>query len=125
MAKRKYKKNRASRKGSRLRIAYEAYSDYYDKVSKGGAFNDKYSFLEFAEEYYDAKDAGIKNPAIAIARSQRQWSYNFERKYRKATGESIKKDLSNEEREQIFIDFVENQYDGDYEAGRAAFEALY
>ena len=85
----------------------------------------KYTKEEFYEWYEDAKAKGFKNPAIIVARSQREWEYQFQRRYEKQTGIKLTGRESKEEKIAIFTQFVENQYGGDYLAGRQAFEAMY
>lgn len=72
--KRTYKKNRESR-----RSAFETYSSWYDAYESRGLFEEKYSKEEFNKQYEKARMAGLKNPAKAVASSQRQYSRNFER----------------------------------------------
>ena len=144
MAKRKYKKNRA-----KARSSYETYSAYYDKVTKKNPsmYTKKYNEEEFRKQWLNAKDAGIKNPSITIVRSQRKWDYQFSRRYESLTGRKLTgREMTESElkaykktkeyeilteaqkeelaitRESIFINFVEDEFAGDYEAGRAFFE---
>lgn len=119
MAKRKYKKNRA-----KARSSYETYSAYYDKVTKNNPsmYTKKYNEEEFRKQWLNAKDAGIKNPAITIVRSQRKWDYQFSRRYESLTGTKLTGEETKKERQEIFTKFVEDEFDGDYEEGRAFFE---
>ena len=119
MAKRKYKKNRA-----KARSSYETYSAYYDKVTKRNPdmYTKKYTKEEFNEQWLNAKDAGIKNPAITIVRSQRKWDYQFSRRYESLTGTKLTGRETKEERQAIFTNFIEDEFGGDYEAGREFFE---
>ena len=120
--KRNYKKNR-----KKARSPYKTYSDYFDKVTKRNPdmYGKKYTRKEFYEWYEEAKAKGFKNPAIVVARSQRQWEYQFQRRYEKETGRKLTGKESSEEKISIFVQFVEDYYGGDFREGKRAFEALY
>ena len=121
MAKRQYKQNRA-----KARSAWDTYSDYYDKVTKRNPemYFKKYTKAEFEEEYLNAKDAGWTNPAISLVRDQRKWDYQFSRRYKSLTGTELTGRETKAERKQIFIDFVEDEFGGDYQAGREFFQTV-
>lgn len=120
MAKRHYKKR------TKTRTSWETYSEYYDKVAKRNPdmFDKKYTKAEFEREVALAKSAGIKNPAINVARSQRKWEYQFSRRYKKQTGIELTGRETKEQRQQIFEQYVE-LFGGDYAKAREEFEALY
>lgn len=117
--KRKYKKR------VKVRSSYQTYSDYYDKLAKKNPhmMMPKYGKEEFEKEWYLAKMAGLKNPAIMVARSQRKWEYQFARRYKKATGIELTGLETSEERQNIFMKFAELY--PSYNEAREAFEALY
>lgn len=134
---------RRYKKRGRIRTSWETYSEYYDKIAKKNPrmFDRKYTKEEFERELYLAKLKGIKNPSIEIARSQRQWEYQFERRYKKALSTrkaemkaqgtwkdeydiNITGQETVEERQAIFYNYVEI-FNGNYDEAREAFEALY
>ena len=71
---------------AKARSAYDTYSYWYDKYTKGekaGWFRPKLNKQEFDEMYDLAKKAGIKtNRARTIAASQEYVDRNFEKKYK-------------------------------------------
>ena len=75
-------KNKGKR--AKARSAYDTYSYWYDKYTKGekaGWFRPKYSKQEFDKMYNLAKKAGIKtNRARTIAMSQEYVDRKFEKK---------------------------------------------
>ena len=71
--KRTYKSNRKARRSS-----YEAYSDWYDEYESRGLFEEKYTKEEFQKQFRKAQMAGLKNPAKAVASSQRKYSRKME-----------------------------------------------
>lgn len=101
---RKYKKNRA-----KARSAYETYSYWYDKYTKGekrGWFRDKLSKAEFEEQYELARKAKIANPAKAVAQSQEYVDRTFEKKYKQFYGKKLPDIRDKQAREDLFINFV-------------------
>lgn len=119
--KRQYKKNRA-----KARSSYQTYSDYYDKVARKNPdmYERKYTEREFNFQMRKAHLAKIKNPATRIVQSQRKWEYQFSRRYESLTGTKLTGRETKEERQAIFTNFIESEFDGDYEAGREFFEQV-
>lgn len=97
---------------AKARTAYETYSYWYDKYTKGekaGWFRAKLSEAEFKEMYELAKRAGIKtNRARTIAMSQEFVDRTFERKYKKFYGKKLGDIRDKNDREQIFLNFVDD-----------------
>lgn len=125
MAKRKYKKNRASK-----RSAWETYNYWYDKYTKGnkaGWFREKYTKKEFEENYKLAKMAKIPNPAKAVAQSQEYVDRKFERQYKEMYGKALPDIRDKSTREKLFTDFVdEMRANGmSYEDARNEFETYF
>ena len=102
-------KNKAVR--AKARSAYDTYSYWYDKYTKGekaGWFRPKLSEKEFNEMYDLAKKAGIKtNRARTIAMSQEYVDRKFERKYKELYGKTMGDIRDKADREQLFTDFVD------------------
>ena len=101
-------KNKVKR--AKARSAYDTYSYWYDKYTKGkkaGWFRPKYSKQEFDKMYDLAKKAGIKtNRARTIAMSQEYVDRKFEKKYKELYGKELG-DLTNpKDREKLFSDFT-------------------
>ena len=101
-------KNKVKR--AKARSAYDTYSYWYDKYTKGkkaGWFRPKYSKQKFEEMYDLAKKAGIKtNRARTIAMSQEYVDRKFEKKYKELYGKELG-DLTNpKDREKLFSDFT-------------------
>ena len=101
-------KNKVKR--AKARSAYETYSYWYDKYTKGkkaGWFRPKYSKQKFDKMYDLAKKAGIKNNrARTIAMSQEYVDRKFEKKYKELYGKELG-DLTNpKDREKLFLDFT-------------------
>ena len=101
-------KNKGKR--AKARSAYETYSYWYDKYTKGekaGWFRPKYTEQKFNELYDLAKRAGIKsNRARSIAMSQEYVDRKFEKKYKELYGKNMG-DLRNpKDREKLFTDFT-------------------
>ena len=96
---------------AKARSAYDTYSYWYDKYTKGekaGWFRPKYSKQEFDEMYDLAKKAGIKtNRARTIAASQEYVDRNFEKKYKELYGKNMGDIRNKADREQLFTDFVD------------------
>ena len=97
---------------AKARTAYETYSYWYNKYTKGekaGWFRAKLSEAEFKEMYELAKRAGIKtNRARTIAMSQEFVDRTFERKYKKFYGKKLGDIRDKNDREQIFLNFVDD-----------------
>ena len=101
-------KNKVKR--AKARSAYDTYSYWYDKYTKGkkaGWFRPKYSKQKFDKMYDLAKKAGIKtNRARTIAASQEYVDRKFEKKYKELYGKELG-DLTNpKDREKLFLDFT-------------------
>lgn len=93
------------------RSPYDTYSYWYDKYTKGekaGWFRPKMNKQEFDEMYDLAKKAGIKhNRARTIAASQEYVDRKFEKKYKELYGKELGDIRDKADREQLFIDFVD------------------
>ena len=102
-------KNKVKR--AKARSAYDTYSYWYDKYTKGekaGWFRPKYTKQEFDKMYDLAKKAGIKtNRARTIAMSQEYVDRNFEKKYKELYGKNMGDIRNKSDREQLFVDFVD------------------
>ena len=96
---------------AKARSAYDTYSYWYDKYTKGekaGWFRPKYSEQEFNDMYDLAKRAGIKtNRARTIAASQEYVDRNFEKKYKELYGKNMGDIRDKADREQLFLDYVD------------------
>lgn len=96
---------------AKARSAYDTYSYWYDKYTKGekaGWFRPKYTKQEFDKMYDLAKKAGIKtNRARTIAASQEYVDRNFEKKYKELYGKNMGDIRDKADREQLFTDFVD------------------
>lgn len=107
MGRKKGSKNRFKR-GLR-KDAYQTYSDWYDKYTKGhkaGWFRPKYTKQEFDQEYKLAKLSGEKvNIARTIARSQEYVDRKFEKRYKEMYGKELPDIRKKEDREKLFLDF--------------------
>ena len=95
---------------AKARSAYETYSYWYDKYTKGekaGWFRPKYTEQKFNEMYDLAKRSGIKNNrARSIAMSQEYVDRNFEKKYKELYGKKMGDIRDPKDRERLFLDFV-------------------
>ena len=102
-------KNKGKR--AKARSAYDTYSYWYDKYTKGekaGWFRPKLNKQEFEEMYDLAKKAGIKhNRARTIAASQEYVDRKFEKKYKELYGKEMGDIRDEKAREQLFTDFVD------------------
>ena len=102
-------KNKKTR--AKARSAYDTYSYWYDKYTKGekaGWFRPKLNEQEFNEMYDLAKKAGIKtNRARSIAMSQEYVDRKFEKQYKKLYGKNMGDIRDKGDREQLFLDFVD------------------
>ena len=100
-------KNKGTR--AKARSAYETYSYWYDKYTKGekaGWFRPKYTEQKFNELYELAKRAGIKtNRARSIAMSQEYVDRKFEKKYKELYGKNMGDLRDPKAREKLFLDF--------------------
>ena len=108
---------------AKARSAYDTYSYWYDKYTKGekaGWFKPKLNEQEFDEMYELAKRAGIKaNRARTIAMSQEYVDRKFEKQYKELYGKNMGDIRNKADREQIFLDFVDEltaQGMSDYDA---------
>ena len=101
-------KNKVKR--AKPRSAYDTYSYWYDKYTKGekaGWFRPKLDKQEFEEMYDLAKKAGIKhNRARTIAASQEYVDRKFEKKYKELYGKELGDIRDEKDREKLFTDFV-------------------
>ena len=101
-------KNKVKR--AKPRSAYDTYSYWYDKYTKGekaGWFRPKYSEQKFNEMYELAKRSGIKNNrARSIAMSQEYVDRKFEKKYKELYGKELGDLRDPKDRERLFLDFV-------------------
>ena len=101
-------KNKGKR--AKARSAYDTYSYWYDKYTKGekaGWFRPKYTEQKFNEMYDLAKRAGIKhNRARSIAMSQEYVDRKFEKKYKELYGKEMGDLRDPKDREKLFLDFV-------------------
>lgn len=108
MGRPKGSKNKRLRK--KARSPYQTYSDWYDKYTKGhkaGWFSGKLTEDEFKREYEKTRRAKVSNPARSIAASQEYVDRRFEKQYKELYGKELG-DLRNKaDREQLFIDFVD------------------
>ena len=95
---------------AKARSAYDTYSYWYDKYTKGekaGWFRPKYSKQEFDKMYDLAKKAGIKtNRARTIAMSQEYVDRKFEKKYKELYGKELGDLTDPKDREKLFSDFT-------------------
>lgn len=96
---------------AKARSAYETYSYWYDKYTKGekaGWFRPKLNKQEFDEMYESAKRAGVKNNrARTIAMSQEYVNRSFENKYKKLYGKKLGDIRDKEDRKKLFLDFAD------------------
>ena len=101
-------KNKVKR--AKARSAYDTYSYWYDKYTKGkkaGWFRPKYTEQKFNELYDLAKRAGIKtNRARTIAMSQEYVDRKFEKKYKELYGKELGDLRDPKDREKLFTDFT-------------------
>ena len=96
---------------AKARSAYDTYSYWYDTYTKGekaGWFRPKLHEQDFNEMYDLAKKAGIKtNRARSIAMSQEYVDRTFEKQYKNLYGKNMGDIRNKADREQIFLDFVD------------------
>ena len=94
---------------AKARSAYDTYSYWYDKYTKGekaGWFKPKLSEQKFNEMYDLAKRAGIKtNRARTIAMSQEYVDRKFEKQYKELYGKNMGDIRDPKARERLFLDF--------------------
>ena len=118
-------------KRAKARSAYDTYSYWYDKYTKGekaGWFRPKYTKQEFDKMYDLAKKAGIKtNRARTIAASQEYVDRNFEKKYKELYGKNMGDIRNKADREQLFTDFVDEltAQGKSYDDARSEFEKYF
>ena len=100
-------KNKVKR--AKARSAYDTYSYWYDKYTKGekaGWFRPKLNKQEFDKMYDSAKKAGVKNNrARTIAASQEYVDRKFEKKYKELYGKEMGDLRDPKDRERLFLDF--------------------
>ena len=128
MGRPKGSKNRGVR--AKPRSAWQTYSDWYDKYTKGHKknwFMDKYSKAEFEQQYELAKRAKIKNPARAVAMSQEYVNRKFEKQYKEFYGRELGDIRDKDARLALFDDFVSQmQMEGmDMDEAREEFERYF
>lgn len=121
-------KNKGPR--AKARSAYQTYSDWYDKYTKGhkaGWFSDKLTQKEFDEAYKLAKLAKVPNPARAVAMSQEYVNRDFEKKYKKLYGKELGDIRDKNDRIKLFQDFVDEAMANGmtYDEGREEFERYF
>lgn len=122
-------KNKGTR--AKARSAYDTYSYWYDKYTKGekaGWFRDKLSEQEFNEMYDLAKKAGIKtNRARTIAASQEYVDRKFEKQYKELYGRNMGDIRDKADREKLFTDFVDEltAQGMSYDDARKEFESYF
>ena len=96
---------------AKARSAYDTYSYWYDKYTKGekaGWFKPKLTEQKFNEMYELAKRAGIKtNRARTIAMSQEYVDRKFEKKYKELYGKELGDIRDEKARQELFTDFVD------------------
>ena len=129
---RKYKANRRKR----AKDAYTTYKRWRRTYEKQGyAMDRQMTRSEFHEYLRFAKDKGIKNPTREIARSERAWGgrsalriaakTHYTKEEIIALGRGDSGSDESKMRKEVFEAFIQEAYDGDYAAGREAWEALY
>ena len=122
-------KNRKVR--AKARSAYDTYSYWYDTYTKGekaGWFKPKLNEQDFNEMYDLAKKAGIKtNRARTIAMSQEYVDRKFEKQYKNLYGKNMGNISNKADREQIFLDFVDElvAQGKSYDDARKEFESYF
>ena len=122
-------KNKGKR--AKARSAYDTYSYWYDKYTKGekaGWFRPKLDKQKFEEMYDLAKKAGIKhNRATTIAASQAYVDRKFEKRYKELYGKEMGDIRDEKDREKLFTDFVDEltAQGMSYEDARKEFERYF
>ena len=101
-------KNKVKR--AKARSAYDTYSYWYDKYTKGekaGWFRPKLNKQEFDKMYDLTKKSGVKhNIARTVAMSQEYVDRKFENKYKELYGKKLGDIRDEKVREKLFTDFV-------------------
>ena len=101
-------KNKVKR--AKARSAYDTYSYWYDKYTKGekaGWFMPKLNKQEFDKMYDLTKKSGVKhNIARTVAMSQEYVDRKFENKYKELYGKKLGDIRDEKVREKLFTDFV-------------------
>ena len=116
---------------AKARSAYDTYSYWYDTYTKGekaGWFRPKLNEQDFNEMYDLAKKAGIKtNRARSIAMSQEYVDRTFEKQYKNLYGKNMGDIRNKADREQIFLDFVDEltAQGKSYDDARKEFESYF
>lgn len=95
---------------AKARSAYDTYSYWYDKYTKGekaGWFRPKLNKQEFDKMYDLTKKSGIKhNIARTVAMSQEYVDRKFEKQYKELYGKTLGDIRDTKVREKLFTDFV-------------------
>ena len=95
---------------AKARSAYDTYSYWYDKYTKGekaGWFRPKLNKQEFDKMYDLTKKSGVKhNIARTVAMSQEYVDRKFEKKYKELYGKNMSDLRDPKDREKLFKDFV-------------------
>lgn len=96
---------------AKARSAYDTYSYWYDKYTKGekaGWFMPKFNKQEFDKMYDLTKKSGVKhNIARTVAMSQEYVDRKFEKKYKDLYGKNMGDIRDKADRERLFLDFVD------------------
>ena len=96
---------------AKARSAYDTYSYWYDKYTKGektGWFRPKLYKQEFDKMYDLTKKSGVKNNiARTVAMSQEYVDRKFEKKYKELYGKNMGDIRDKADREQLFLDYVD------------------
>jgi len=103
------KGSKNKRKRASARSAYETYSYWYDRYTKGhkaGWFREKYDQKEFEKQYELAKLAKLKNPARVVAMSQEYVDRKFERQYKELYGTELPDIRDKSKRKELFTNFA-------------------
>ena len=95
---------------AKARSAYDTYSYWYDKYTKGekaGWFRPKLNKQEFDKMYDLTKKAGVKhNIARTVAMSQEYVDRKFEKQYKELYGKNMGDLTDPKDREKLFSDFT-------------------
>ena len=101
-------KNKGKR--AKARSAYDTYSYWYDKYTKGekaGWFRPKLNKQEFDKMYDLTKKSGVKhNIARTVAMSQEYVDRKFEKQYKELYGKELGDLTDPKDREKLFLDFT-------------------
>ena len=101
-------KNKGKR--AKARSAYDTYSYWYDKYTKGekaGWFRPKLNKQKFDKMYDLTKKSGVKhNIARTVAMSQEYVDRKFEKQYKELYGKELGDLTDPKDREKLFLDFT-------------------